>query len=143
VSATRSDAAQAASVELDAVDAFGNQVSCSASVPTDAPPPPPPPPQTYGSLQFELTGRGQHHVVGHKNLGSTMRYLKVENGDHGLQSVDVYINGQKFHVGQLRDGEVRAIDIVRALERGKKHAILLVGWGHHDDSAVVTISDRP
>jgi hypothetical protein len=141
VSATRTDSTQAASIELDAVDAFGNQVSCSANVPADTPPPPPP--QTYGALQFELTGRGQHHVVGHKNLASTMRYLKVENGDHGLQSVDVFVNGQKFHIGSLQDGEVRSIDIARALERGKKHAILMVGWGHHQDSAIVTISQLP
>jgi outer membrane biosynthesis protein TonB len=46
ISATRSNSTLAANVELDVVDAFGNQVSCASSVPARTTPPPSNPPTT-------------------------------------------------------------------------------------------------
>ena len=150
VSATRSNAAQAASVELDVVDAFGNQVSCSTNVPGDTtqppkPPktPPPTPPGRTGTIRRELSSRGNHHFVVEKTLAGTMRYITIHNSRPGLQSVEVYVNRHQYHVGPMRDGQVRSLDVARALVQGTNNTIGLAGWGHQHDSALVTISDRP
>jgi hypothetical protein len=140
VTATRSDAAQAASVELDVVDVFGNLVSCGSTVAASTTPPPPPPP-TPGDdvIKRELSGRGRLDIEIVK-VSSAMRYVTIRNGRHGLHSVEVYVNHRWFLSGPLKDGQVKTIDVSRALVPGKKNRIVLVGRGRSHESAVVTIA---
>lgn len=143
VVATRGTTTQSASVTLEAEDAYGTPVTCSASIPADAttPPPPPPPPPTSGqTIKEELTAWGRDHVVVEK-ISGTMRYVTIRNARKGLASVDIYVNHKEFHLRGLRDGEVRKLDIARALQAGKKNRVVMIGWGKWKDSAVVTISD--
>jgi hypothetical protein len=152
VVATRSDAAQAASLELDVVDVFGNQASCASSVPasttsTPAPKPPKPPTPKPGHddddvVTRELSGRGRLDVEIAK-VSSTMRYVTIRNGNKGLDSVDVYVNHRWFSSGRLKDGEVKTIDIGRALDPDKrKNRIVLIGRGPSHASAVVTVASQ-
>jgi len=172
VSATRSNAALAATVELDVVDAFGNQVSCASTVPASstpapnppAPPAPPkpeppkpqppkpeppkpqPPKPTPGSedpIRRELTGQGRFDIEVAKHVASSMKYVTIRNGKNGLESVEVFVNHRWFLSGRLRDGQVKTLDVSRALLPGAKNKIVLVGRGGRHDSAVVTISSKP
>lgn len=172
VSATRSNAAQAATVELDVVDAFGNQVSCASNIPAsstpapnppippappkpDAPQPQPPKPEppkpqppkpTPGSddpIRRELTGQGRFDIEVAKHVANSMKYVTIRNGKKGLESVEVFVNHRWFLSGRLRDGQVKTLDISRALLPGTKNKIVLVGRGGRHDSAVVTISSKP
>ncbi len=165
VTATRGNAAQAATVELDVVDAFGNQVSCASSVPasttpTPQPPAPPAPPKpdppkpqppkpeppkppTPGSddpIRRELTGQGRFDIEVARHVAGSMRYVTIRNGRKGLESVEVFVNHRWFLSGRLHNGQVKTIDVSRALKPGTKNKIVLVGRGGRHDSAVVTIS---
>ena len=148
VTATRSNAAQAASVQLEAVDVFGNQVSCASSVPastTPDPQPPTPKPPVPGDDQVikrELSGRGRLDIEIVKVSGN-MRYVTIRNDRKGLESVEVWVNHKWFLSGRLKDGQVKTLDVSRALVPGKKNRIVLVGRGQRYDSAVVTISAQP
>jgi hypothetical protein len=146
VTATRSNGTQGASVELDVVDVFGNQVSCGSTVSASNTPPPPPPtptpkPGDDDVIKRELSGRGRLDIEIVK-VSSTMRYVTISNGRKGLHSVEVYVNHRWFLSGPLKDGQVKTIDVSRALVPGKKNRILLVGRGRSHDSAVVTIAAR-
>jgi len=172
VSATRSNAALAAAVELDVVDAFGNQVSCASNIPastTPAPNPPAPPappkpdhpkpqppkpeppkpqppkptPGSDDSIRRELTGQGRFDIEVAKHVASSMKYVTIRNGKKGLESVEVFVNHRWFLSGRLRDGQVKTLDVSRALVPGTKNKIVLVGRGGRHDSAVVTISSKP
>jgi hypothetical protein len=149
VTATQSNAAQAASVELDVVDAFGNQVSCGSTVPASTtpvpqPPTPPAPPKPGDGdvIHRELSGRGRLDIEIVK-VNGTMRHVTIRNGRQGLEHVEVWVNHRWFLSGRLQDGQVKTIDIGRALVAGKKNRIVLVGRGRRHDSAAVTISSRP
>jgi hypothetical protein len=166
--ATRIDAAQAASVELEGEDAFGTQAVCTSNVPAPtAPTPPPPPPpgddpppppgdntpprdtkpprddRDAKAIRRELVvNRSGHDVELVERLDGRLRYITVRNGKHGLRSVDIRVNNRRYHLGPLRDGQVASLDVARALAPGKKNKIMLVGHGRRYESAVVTISSH-
>jgi hypothetical protein len=151
VMATRNNATQAASVQLEGVDAFGNQVACAANIPASTTPPEPPkppvdPPTPGGNgdtIRRELTGRGRFDIEIARRVAGTMRYVTVRNGRNGLESVAIRVNHQWFLTGRLRDGQLKSLDISRALRPGETNRIVLVGQGRSHDSAVVTISSKP
>ena len=47
-----------------------------------------------------------------------MRYVTIRNGRKGLESVEVFVNHRWFLTGRLRNGQVKTIDISRALKPG-------------------------
>jgi hypothetical protein len=152
VTATRSNAAQAASVQIQGVDAFGNQVACAANIPASTTPPEPPkppvnPPKPGGgdseTIRRELTGRGRFDVEIARHVAGNMRFVTVRNGRNGLEGVEILVNHRWFLTGRLRDGQVKSLDIRSALKPGQKNRIILVGQGRSHDSAVVTISSKP
>ena len=163
VSATRVDAALAATVELDVVDAFGNQVSCASSVqasstpppptptpdppkppaPKPEPPKPPKPAPSQDPIRLELTGQGRVDVEVAKHVAGSMKYVTIRNGKKGLESVEVFVNHRWFLSGRLHDGQVKTLDVSRALVPGTKNKIVVVGRGGRHGSAVVTISSTP
>jgi hypothetical protein len=143
VVATHSDAAESASVQVEVVDAFGNQHDCASTLPAAAEPPKPTPsPEQPETIRKELSARGRHHVEVIHRLSNTMRYLTVRNSRRGLHSVEVWVNHRRYHVGPLKDGQVKSLDIARALKSGKRNTIVLIGRGRHHETAVVTIANR-
>jgi hypothetical protein len=141
VMATRSAANQIASVTLEAEDSYGVPVTCAATIAADTTPPPPPPPSSGNTIREELTAWGRDHIAIEKVTG-TMRYVTIRNARKGLAGVDLFVNGRAFHIRGLRDGEIRKLDISKALKSGKKNLVVMIGWGQRKDSAVVTISDK-
>ena len=169
VTATRANAALAATVELDVVDAFGNQVSCASSVPASSTPSAESArtagatearsakaaaaeagateagqaPGSEDPIRRELTGQGRVDIEVAKHVASSMKYVTIRNGRKGLESVEVFVNHRWFLSGRLHDGQVKTLDVSRALVPGTKNKIVLVGRGARHDSAVVTISSKP
>lgn len=148
ITATRLNDALPALVGIDAMDAFGNVVTCSGSAaagagPKPTPPRPEPPPEPVPTtIRKELTGWGRFDVEIAKNVASSMRYVTIRNARQGLQHVEVYVNQRWFFTGALRDSQVKQLDIGKALVRGEKNRIVLVGRGRSHDRAVVTISSQ-
>jgi hypothetical protein len=92
-------------------------------------------------IHRELSGRGRLDIEIVK-VNGTMRYVTIRNGRQGLEHVEVWVNHRWFLSGKLKDGQVKTIDISRALVAGKKNRIVLVGRGRWHDSAVVSIAPR-
>ncbi|HVQ14975.1 MAG TPA: hypothetical protein VMS40_15345, partial [Vicinamibacterales bacterium] len=114
--------------------------------PKPEPPKPQPPKPTPGSedpIRRELTGQGRFDIEVAKHVASSMKYVTIRNGKKGLESVEVFVNHRWFLSGRLRDGQVKTLDVSRALVPGTKNKIVLVGRGARHDSAVVTISSKP
>ena len=78
-----------------------------------------------------------------KHVAGSMKYVTIRNGKKGLESVEVFVNHRWFLSGRLHDGQVKTLDVSRALVPGTKNKIVVVGRGGRHDSAVVTISSRP
>jgi hypothetical protein len=142
VVATRTVDTANASVELEVEDAFGTLTTCSSTIPgTPGSSDTPTTPADGHVIREEVTAFGRDHI-NIDRVASTMRYITVRNGRNGLQTVDVYVNRHLYRLSRLRNSETRAIDVKNALIAGKKNVIVLIGWGHFRESAVVTISDR-
>lgn len=147
ITAARTNANETAAVTLEGEDAYGTAVTCSATIDADdtTPPPAPKPPVPPGkgeTIREELTAWGRDHVAIEK-VRDTMRYVTIQNARRkGLSSVDIWVNLRRFHVHGLRDGEVRKLDIGKALKKGRKNIIVMIGWGQLKDSAVVIISHK-
>ena len=73
------------------------------------------------------------------HVAGSMRYVTIRNGSNGLESVEVFVNQRWFLSGRLHNGQVKTIDISKALKPGSKNKIVLVGRGARHASAVVTI----
>ena len=80
-------------------------------------------------IKRELSGRGRLDIEIVKVSGN-MRYVTIRNDRKGLESVEVWVNRKWFLSGRLKDGQVKSLDISRALVPGKKNRIVLVGRGH-------------
>jgi hypothetical protein len=63
----------------------------------------------------------------------------VTNGDPGLKNLEILINGEKFKVTGLKDGEEATVDVSYALVEGEINAYELTAFGKPGCSAVVVI----
>jgi hypothetical protein len=143
--------------------AFGNQVSCASTVPASStpresnrlppsrrsrppkpqppkpePPKPQPPKPTPGSedpIRRELTGQGRFDIEVAKHVASSMKYVTIRNGKNGSRSVEVFVNHRWFLSGRLRDGQVKTLDVSRALLPARRTRSC--SW------AVVVVTTRP
>ena len=62
-------------------------------------------------------------------------HITVINGKPGVEKVEITVNGQKFNVNGLRDGEVRGLCVTSAMRDGDNNAIYVVGKGKSGGSA--------
>jgi hypothetical protein len=95
------------------------------------------------TIRRELNGKGRFDIEVARSVAATMRYVTIQNGHNGLDSVEILVNRRWFLAGRLRNGQIKSLDIGRALVPGTKNKIVLIGKGRWHDSAVVTISSRP
>ena len=122
--------------------AAGATEARSAKADTKPEPPKPPTPSSEDTIRRELTGQGRVDVEVAKHVASSMSYVTIRNGRKGLESVEVFVNHRWFLSGRLHDGQVKTLDVSRALVPGTKNKIVLVGRGARHNSAVVTISSK-
>jgi hypothetical protein len=67
--------------------------------------------------------------------------VTIYNGSPGLRTLTVEVNGIKFQMAGLKDGEERAINISEALLPGRENVIILTGRGKPGGSADVMIHE--
>lgn len=124
VSAQRINTSVSAQLVVVAADAFGNTVTCD------------PVETTVTKLRQD---RG---VQTFTDIPYEEHFVTIENGTPGLRGLDVIVNGTEFRVRGLDDGEVRRINVRRAMVPGLQNTITLVPRGRRGESADVTIAPR-
>jgi hypothetical protein len=67
--------------------------------------------------------------------------VTILNGDPGMRKVQLIVNGQRFKEVDLRNGEVRKLDICAAMRPGTHNSITVRARGKKGASAVVVIAD--
>lgn len=123
VTGTKQDQSQKASVQLTVVDACGNKILCDPVV-TDV-----------------LRPNGAPAEQTHASLPVAEHFIRVINGIPGLQKLDVIVNGERYQLKGLRDGEERALDVAASMLPGNANVITFRATGKPGGSATVMISD--
>lgn len=67
--------------------------------------------------------------------------ITVQNGDPGLRSMKVIVNGKKFRLREMQPRSVAFLDVSSAMVEGNNNVITLVGTGKRGASAEIFIRD--
>jgi hypothetical protein len=121
VTAYRVNPALGTVVSLEVVDVAGNVTNCDPAL-------------------LEVGGRGEARTATASDILPTERYVTVYNGRPGVNRLEIIVNKRTFAVNGLKAGEVRTIDIGKALHKGKNVVTVKVE-GNPKGSALVLISD--
>ena len=78
-------------------------------------------------------------VIKHVAQGESQ--VTVTNATPGVDRLRLIVDGQKFEVIDLQDGETRTLDVSSAMRRGTDNTIIVVCHGRKGSSAVVMIAD--
>jgi hypothetical protein len=70
-------------------------------------------------------------------------YLQVINATPGLRWLEVTMNGSKFRLDPLSDGQTVSADLAAAMLEGDRNVVVLRGGGAVGASAYVLITDLP
>jgi hypothetical protein len=92
------------------------------------------------TLEVTAGDRVQQRFEG---LLAAERYLQVVNGSPGLAWLTVTMNGHKFQLDALTDGQSVAADLGVAMHEGDQNVAVLTGYGPLRASALVLITDIP
>ena len=85
------------------------------------------------------TGRWARQKFG--NLHEEEYFVTVQNGYFGLHELTVDMNGKRFELRKLHDGERRDLDVSSAMVSGGHNVVILTGRGEVGASANIMISD--
>ena len=125
LTATRSPPGSPATVNVLAIDTCGHGKSFDPVITT---------------LEVAAAGRVQQRFEG---LLSAERYLQVLNGTPGLTKLEVVLNGHRFRLSPLADGQSLAADLGAAMNEGDNNVVVLKGYGAAGASALVLITEQP
>jgi len=123
VTATKIDQSLPARVNLAVGDVEGNCTSCDPI------------------LTHILTGKGHGREQSFTNMDALERVVTLCNGSPGLRNVEVLVNGRRFRLFKLKDGERRTLDISRAMLPGDHNVLVLRGNGNAGSRADIIIWD--
>ncbi|HEX3556257.1 MAG TPA: hypothetical protein VIA62_23815 [Thermoanaerobaculia bacterium] len=84
-------------------------------------------------------GRAESQTIG--DLPQSEGKITVFNGTPGLKTLRIDVNGTKFMLTALRDGEQRTLDVSSAMRPGNGNAITLTTLGKPGGSAEIMIHD--
>jgi hypothetical protein len=122
VTATKINQAQSAHVTIQATDVAGNVTTCDPVI-----------------TLVQRNAQADPQASRFKVPAAENRVL-VMNGTPGLKNFEVTVNGTKFKVTGLKDGENRTINIASAMHAGD-NTVTVKGHGPKNSSATVVISD--
>jgi len=123
VTATKIDQSRSAHVTIVATDEAGNSVNCDPII---------------ALIQRNANSddlKSKFHVAQAEDK------IMVVNGNPGLKNFEARVNGTKFKVTGLKNGEQRIIDVSSAMQPGNDNKITVTGHGPKDSWANVVISD--
>lgn len=124
VTATKIDQSKSAHVAITATDQAGNVANCDPIITLYQRDPQVDPTKTYGDVP-QAEGK-----------------ILIMNGAPGLKNFEATVNGQRFKVTGLKDGEQRTLDISSAMLPGSNNVVVVKGHGPKDSTAGVVIWDQ-
>lgn len=122
VTATKIDQSQRARVEMRVTDVAGNVAICDPI------------------LTLVVRDGNTTALDTHNDVPRAEDKVTITNGAPGLKNLEINVNGQKFKVTGLADGEERTLDISSAMHDGD-NSVSLKGHGPKGSSAQVMIWD--
>jgi hypothetical protein len=120
VTATKVDQTQSAQVGLNVTDVAGNTTSCDPVMVTVT--------RSTGAPSFTYA-----------NVPQAEGTLTIYNGSPGLSGLAISVNGTVFGVNNLKDGEVRTVDISSAMVAGDNNKIVMATAGRPGAAAYILI----
>jgi hypothetical protein len=122
-SGTKIDQSQPGWLTIRATDVAGNEIDCDPVI----------------TQVIRATGRPE--VQTYTGVPSTERAVTIFNGDPGLKQVQIDVNGRKFNVSGLQDGEKRTIDVGAAIVPGVDSTFKLTAHGKPGGTAEIVFWD--
>ncbi|HEX9945699.1 MAG TPA: hypothetical protein VGG03_27130, partial [Thermoanaerobaculia bacterium] len=110
-------------VELTITDLTGNVIVCDPV------------------LTLQIRGNGKPVSETLSELPAAEHKVTVVNGSPGLKDLHVTVNGRRFTIAGLKDGEQRTLDVSSAMQPGSDNVIVLTAHGKPGGSAEVAIHD--
>lgn len=123
VTAFRVDPNSGARVELLVRDLAGNETVCDPI------------------LTQVIRGSGAPVSETYTGLHAAEDTVTIDNGRPGLRNLEIAVNGRKFRMTNLRDGQSQTIDVSSAMFPGSQNVISLKSYGKPGTSASVMIWD--
>ncbi len=111
-------------VQLTATDVAGNKTTCD---------------RVFALLQIRKAGKPVSQT--YTGLPQAESKVRIANGSPGVKRVKLVVNGTRFKVWGLADGEVRFLDVSAAMRAGNANTITVTARGKRGGSVVVIISD--
>lgn len=122
ISATKIDQTQRARVEARVTDLAGNVALCDPI------------------LTVAIRSNGSSAPQTHADVPRAEHVVTVTNGAPGINHLEILVNGKKFNVNGLKDGEEKTIDVASAMIDGD-NVVTLRATGTPGGSASVMIWD--
>jgi hypothetical protein len=123
ITATKIDQSRSAHVAMTVTDVAGNSITCDPVI---------------SLVQRSLGSDPQGTNTG---IPQAENKVLVMNGAPGLRNLEAVVNGIRFKVTGLKDGENRTIDVSSAMRAGDDNVITVKGHGPKGGSAMIVVSD--
>lgn len=123
VKATKIDQSQRSVVQLRVFDVAGNSVTCDPVI------------------TLVIRENGKPVTQAFNDIPQAESKVQILNGSPGLKSLLVTVNGVRYRVDGLKDGEQRTIDVAASMRPGNQNSVTLTAHGKPGGSAMVIIHD--
>jgi hypothetical protein len=121
ITATKLNQKLLSRVELRVLDVSGNATTCDPVL----------------TSVVRTTGKPEGEI--YLNLPAEEDTVTIENGTPGLRKLEITMNGQKFQLAGLKDGETQTVDVSSAMLPGTDNTCVLKSSGKPGGSALVLI----
>jgi hypothetical protein len=92
-------------------------------------------------LALEIREAGQPASTSFSGIPQAESKISIENGDPGVNRLDVDVNGSIYKLTGLDANEVRTLDVASAMQPGDDNTITLTAHGRPGGTVFVVISD--
>ncbi|HSU84713.1 MAG TPA: hypothetical protein VLR69_20025, partial [Thermoanaerobaculia bacterium] len=116
---TKIDQTKSSRIRLRVTDLAGNATECDPV------------------LTEEIRSTGQPVSSTYESVPPEEHVVTIYNGDPGLTSLDVEVNGKRFKMTALRSGEERTLDVASAVLSGAPSTFVLTSHGKPGGRATV------
>jgi hypothetical protein len=123
VTATKIDASQPSTLKLSVTNRAGTTITCDPVLAT----------------LLDQRGGESHQVF--TDIPRAESRIQLSNSTPGLDRVDIDVNGRRFRLADLADGETRTLTVSSAMHPGDHNVIETSTHGPRDGSALLVISD--
>ena len=123
VTATRQNESVGAQVQLVVTDMAGNAKSCDPVL----------------TQVLRANGKPLHET--YLGIQQEEHIVTIWNGNPGLNQLEILVNGKRYHLQNLKDGQEQTLDVSAAMVPGDKNIFVLKATGKPGGRAVLMIWD--